>query len=160
MTLKTTYHRYSKMITQLSIRDPWVQEFLWKYLIPSDVRHDYTKVDAIKYIHDQVLTGEQFLIGDKEAGVIFRCVVRNSKVIEPHVVGNGLRLRSVGKACIPFAWETGAEKIVAWATHPTLSKLWQQLGFTLDAVLPRYHLEDGVLKDIYILSLERPTNAL
>ena len=148
------------MIAKLNIRDPWVQEFLWKYLVPSDIRYDYTKVDAIKFIHDQVLLGEQYLIGDKEAEVIFRCVARNSKVLEPHVIGNGLRLRSVGKAAIPFAWEMGFEKIVAWVNHPKLAHIWENLGLTLDAKLPKYHLKDGVLQDVYVLSLERQLNAL
>lgn len=145
------------MITKLSIRDPWVQEFLWKYLVPSDIRHDYTKVDAIKFIHDQVLSGEEVLVGDKEAEVVFRCVLRNPKILEPHVMGNGIRLRSVGKEALPIAWGMGVEKIVAWATYPTLAKVWKRLGFTLDAILPKYHLKDGQLHDVYVLSLERPT---
>lgn len=144
------------MVEILSIRDPWVQEFLWKYLIAEDIRHDYTKYDAIKYVYEQVSLGECLLVGDKETEVVFRCVSRNPKVIEPHVMGKGINLRKTFRECLPIAWERGFERVIVWTQYHSLVRIMTKLGMTLDGVVPRCHFQDSKLLDLYVLSLERP----
>lgn len=142
-------------IEEIDINDPWLQEFLWQHLVPSDIRHDYTKLDAMAFIIARAKTGQTVFIGCKESGVVFRCVEHNPKVIEPHIMGNGLRVRSVTKAAIPVAWKLGYEKIVVWTQHRALASAMRNIGFTQDAVIPRYHLHNGDLLDVYILSITK-----
>lgn len=71
-------------------------------------------------------------------------------------MGNGLRLRSVAKECLPLGWALGVERILAYTQYPTLAKLWQKIGLKLDACIPKAHLQGNELVDIYVLSLERP----
>lgn len=144
------------MVEILSIRDPWVQEFLWKYTVASDFRHDYTKYDAIKYIYEQVSLGECLLVGDKETEVVFRCVLRNPKVLEPHVMGKAIHLRKTFRESLPIAWERGIERVIVWTQYHALVRIMTKLGMTLDAVVPSYHFQDSKLLDLYVLSLERP----
>ncbi len=140
------------------ISDPWVQDFLWEYLVPEDIDHGFTKIDAIANIAGGVISGKQVLIGDKEAGVIFRCVIRNPKLLEVHVMGNGLRLRSVARECVHLGWALGVERMIAYTQYPTLAKLWQKIGLELVAQIPKAHLQGSELVDIYVLTLERPNN--
>ncbi len=137
------------------IRDPWVQEFLWQHLEPTDIRHDYTKYDVVKYVHDCVINGDTVLAGNKEAGVMFRCVRRNPLVLEPHIMGNGMRMRSVTKAAIPMAWSLGYERIMVWTQYPQIAAAMLSVGFTQDASIPRCHLQNGQLMDLHVLSLEK-----
>lgn len=146
------------MAQLLKISDPWVQDFIWSYLVPEDIKEGFTKLDALTSIARDVISGDQYLIGDKEAGVIFRCVLRNPKLLEVHVMGNGLRLRSVAKECLPLGWALGVERMIAYTQYPTLAKLWQKIGLKLDACIPKAHLQGNELVDIYVLSLERPTH--
>lgn len=142
-------------VEQLDINDPWVLDFLEQYLEPQDIRHDYQLSDAIAYVREQVSWGNCLLVGCKESRVLFRCVAVNPKVLEPHIMGNGLRIRSVTKAAIPMAWSLGYEKIVVWTQHKALAAAMLNIGFTQDAVLPRYHLVNGELLDLNILSLSK-----
>ena len=142
-------------IEQFNIKDPWVQEFLWQHLVPTDIRYDYTKIDAINYIYREVLNGDCVLVGCKESGVMFRCVARNPKVVEPHIMGNGLRMRSVTKAAIQLAWQLGYERIIVWTQHPQIAAVMQSIGFKQEACVPRCHLEHGQLVDTYALSFEK-----
>lgn len=142
-------------VEQLSIDDPWVMEFLEQYLEPQDIRHDYTMADAIGFVRNQVGWGNCLLVGCKESRVMFRCMAANPKVLEPHIMGNGLRIRSVTKAAIPIAWSLGYEKIAVWTQHRALAAAMINIGFTHDATLPKYHLHDGDLLDLHILSITK-----
>lgn len=142
-------------VEQLSIDDPWVIEFLEQYLEPQDIRHDYDLEDCIGYVRDQIGWGNCLLVGCKQSRVVFRCMAANPKVLEPHIMGNGLRIRSVTKAAIPIAWSLGYEKIVVWTQHKALAAAMLNIGFTKDAVLPRYHLVNGELLDTHILSFTK-----
>lgn len=142
-------------IQEFDHRDPWLQEFLWQHLVPADIRHDYTKADALAHVLDLSRRGDTVFIGCRESGVVFRCVAHNTKVIEPHIMGNGLRVRSVTQAAIPVAWALGYEKIVVWTQYPALAKAMLSIGLQQDAVIPRYHLQDGELLDLHVLSITK-----
>jgi hypothetical protein len=142
-------------ITDLSIHDPWVQEFLWKYLNPTDIRYDYTKLDAIKYIQESCLSGDTKLIGNKDYGVVIRCVSPNPLVVEPHIMGNGLYFRKAVRDAIPYAWHWGASRIVVWTQYKAIYNILSKSGFRLDAVVPEYILQGNELIDIHVLSLDK-----
>lgn len=142
-------------IEQFNIKDPWVQEFLWKHLVPADIRYDYTKLDAMNLVAQQVRDGDCVLVGCRESGVMFRCVARNPLVLEPHVMGNAMRMRSVTKAAIPTAWELGYERITVWTQYPAIVAAMESIGFKHEACVPRCHLQDGKLLDTYALSIEK-----
>ena len=142
-------------IQEFDIADPWLQEFLWQHLVPGDIRHDYTKADALAHVVNLAKTGQCVFVGCKESGVVFRCVEHNPKILEPHIMGNGLRVRSVTKAAIPVAWNLGYEKIVVWTQHQALASAMRNIGFSEDAVIPRYHLHNGDLLDIHVLSITK-----
>lgn len=140
----------------LSIADQRVQDFIWKHIVPSDVRWDYTKADAFRFIFDQVMLGSQWLVGDLDRGVVMRIVVRSPKVIEPHIMGEGAYMRSVIKESIPFAWERGVEKIMVWTQHEAIGAIMSRMGFAKEGEFPRMHYADGQLHDIAVYCLERP----
>lgn len=142
-------------IEEFSIDDDWMQEFLWQYLVPSDIRFDYNKLDALAFIRTQARSGDCVFVGCRESRVVFRCVQANNKILEPHIMGNGMRVRSVTKAAIPVAWNLGYEKIVVWTQYQALAAAMVNIGFTKDAVIPRYHLHNGVLHDTIVLSLDK-----
>jgi len=140
----------------LDIRDAAVQDFLWRHVEPADIRHDYTRIDAIKHVHAGVYAGEQWLIGDMAAGLMFRCVMRNPKVIEPHIMGNPARLRSLLPGALRLGWERGIERVCIWTQHAAIARIVVRLGFTHEATLRRAHLVEGKLIDLHVLTLERP----
>lgn len=145
-------------IEEFDINDNWLQEFLWQYLVPSDIRHDYNKLDALAHIRQRARTGETVFIGCKESRVVFRCEQHNPKILEPHIMGNGMRVRSVTQAAIPAAWRLGYEKIVVWTQHQALARAMTSIGFSQDAIIPRYHLDHGDLLDLYVLSITKGDN--
>jgi hypothetical protein len=140
----------------LPLRDPAVQDFLWRHIVPEDIRHDYTRLDAMRYVQDQMAAGEQWLIGDMAAGLVFRCVLRNPRVLEPHIMGNPARLRSLMPGALQLVWARGIERVVIWTQHAAIARIFARLGFTHEATLRRAHLSRGELLDLNILTLERP----
>jgi hypothetical protein len=140
----------------LDLRDAQVQDFLWRYLEPQDIRHDYTRLDAMRYVQDQVIAGEQWLIGDMDAGLMFRCVMRNPRVMEPHIMGNPARLRSLLPAALALVWARGIWRVVVWTQHASIARIVARLGFTHEATLKRAHLRGSELLDLHILTLEKP----
>lgn len=122
----------------LNIRDQWVQDFIWKHIVPTDLRRDYTKLDAIKHIESQIYAGEEVLVGNEH--VIMRCVVHNQYVVEPHIMGNGLYFRSTMEAAIDYAKDnTTFQRVVVWTQHKAIGRILEGCGFTLTGTLPRYH---------------------
>ena len=140
----------------LNLRDAKVQAFLWRYLEPNDIRHDYTRFDAISYVQQQLIAGEQWLVGDMDAGLAFRCVMRNPRVLEPHIMGNPARLRSLLPRALDIAWARGVERVLIWTQHGSIARIVVRLGFTHEATVRRAHLVGGELLDLHVLSLERP----
>lgn len=140
----------------LDLRDAQVQDFLWRHLEPEDIRHDYTRLDAMRYVQDQLIAGEQWLIGDMEAGLMFRCVMRNPRVLEPHIMGNPARLRSLLPSALALVWSRGIRRVMVWTQHASIARIVARLGFTHEATLRRAHLRGGELLDLHILTLEKP----
>jgi len=140
----------------LDLREPVVQEFLWRFVEPADIRHDYTKIDAITHVTKAVCAGEQWLVGDMTAGLAFRCVMRNPRVLEPHIMGNPARLRSLLPRALALAWERGVERVMIWTQHASIARIVVRLGFTHEATLKRAHLMGGELIDLHVLTLECP----
>lgn len=143
-------------IRELNIRDNAVQDFLWKYLEPQDFRHDYTKIDALKYIETQIYNGDCQLFGDLDAEFVFRCTRRNRFVLEPHIMGDGRRLRDAFRVGLPVAWMMGFTKCVIWTHHERIARICKRFGFTQYACVPGIHQADGKLCDLYALVLEKP----
>jgi hypothetical protein len=140
----------------LDLRDEQVQDFLWRHLVASDIRHDYTRADAMQYVYGQLASGEQWLIGDMDAGLAFRCVLRNPRVLEPHIMGNALRLRSLMPAALALVWPRGVQQVLVWTQHAAIARILARLGFTHEATVRRVHLEQGELLDVHALSLAAP----
>lgn len=147
-------------LEQLSIREPAVQAFLWDHLVPSDFREDYTKLDCIKQIEDACYKDNCRLYGDLEAGLMMRVTIRNSKVVEPHIMGNGLRLREGLRQGVEMAWLFGFERVVIWTHHTKIARIVHKCGFEVDAVLPRQHLVNGALHDVFCLGMNKPCDIL
>lgn len=147
-------------IEELSVRDPRVQQFLWDYLEPHDFRPDYTRLDAMKHVEQQCFDGNYRLFGNMDEQFMFRCVMRNSKVIEPHIMGDGRKLRDAFANGLPIAWIMGFERAVIWTHHKRISRIAERLGFTLHGVMPKFHEVDGELHDLYCLSLEKSQCAI
>jgi hypothetical protein len=145
-TILTTGHD-TPFVSILSIRDQWVQDFLWHYVVPEDIRFDYTKLDAIKFIESQVYSGDQVLVGNGD--VIMRCVVHNQYVVEPHILGNGKHFRSVMEASIELArQQTDLKQVVVWTSHKAIGRILNKCNFKLTGTVPNYHLTSDGLKDV------------
>ena len=131
----------------LNIRDQWVQDFLWKYIIPEDVCKGYTKLDAINYIQDEIYAKNQVLIGNDK--VILRCEMKNKYVVEPHILGNGIYIRRTIEEAMAFAREnTEMQRIVVWTHYPTIGRILKKCGFELSANLEKYYLNSSGLHDL------------
>lgn len=143
-------------LEKLDIRDERVQEFLWRYLVPSDFRHDYTRLDAIKEVERQVYAGTCQLWGDMEANFMSRVVSPNPKTIEPHLMGNALVLRTAIKQAIPLAWQHGFEVIRVWTQHENIARIVEKCGFKPEARLAKTLMgRDGSLSDVFTLTVTR-----
>ena len=141
----------------LNIRTPAVQQFLWEHLVPADFRHDYTALDAIKEVERQVYDGNTQLWGNLREGIVFRCEVRNPKVIEPHIMGNGTKIRGALRVGVQKAWSLGFERVAIWTQHDSIARIVEKCGFTKAAVMPRMHMDgEGKLLDLILLTMERP----
>jgi len=140
----------------LDIRDNAVQDFVWRHLVPADIRHDYTRFDAMRYVYERLACGDEWLVGDMAAGLAFRCITRNPRVLEPHIMGNPARLRSLLPLALDIAWARGIERVLIWTQHASIARIVVRLGFTHEATVRRAHLSQHQLLDLHILSLERP----
>lgn len=138
----------------LSIGDAAVQEFLWAHLVPSDIRHDYTRLDAIRFVQDEICAGRQWLVGDLDAGLLFRVVAVNPWVIEPHIMGRAAMLRSMFSECLPLARQMGVRKIMVWTQYPVIGRIVTRLGFVKEAHFSRMHPVGEDLVDLEVFSLE------
>lgn len=140
----------------LDITDERVQEFLWEHIVPADIACDYTKADAFKFIYEQVMRGSQWLVGDLDRRVMFRIFVCNPKVIEPHIMGSAVHMRTVFAEALPLAWERGVEKVMIWTQHKPIVAIFEHLGFEVEGHFKRMHMVNGELLDLTVLSLEKP----
>ena len=143
-------------LKQLDIRDARVQQFMWEHIEPTDIRWDYTKLDAMKLLEIQVYDGTVQLWGDLDVGLVFKTVQRNPKVIEPHIMGNGLYFRSAMEQGVALAWKLGYEKVAIWTQYEKIVRIVAKCGFSLEARIPKIHQgPSGELLDLYVLTREK-----
>jgi hypothetical protein len=132
----------------LNIRDQSVQDLIWKYVIPEDIREGYTKLDAIKYIEAEIYSGNQVLIGNDE--VILRCELVNKHVVEPHILGNGIYIRKTIEEAILLARDhSEMQRIVVWTQYKAIGRILEGCGFKLNATLEKYYLNSSGQHDMY-----------
>lgn len=144
-------------LERLSIRDKAVQDFLWQHLEPTDIRYDYTKLDAIKEVEREVIANECELWGDMAVPIVFRAVLANPKVLEPHIMGNGHYVREALAQGLPIAWGMGVETVRIWTQYPALAHIVEKCGFKFEATHPSMLMgADGELLTVYSLTLTRP----
>lgn len=141
----------------LDIRSSGVQSFLWEWLPANDIRHDYTLLDAMRYVQDEVNAGRQWLVGDLEHGLVFRVVVRNPKVIEPHIMGNVGRLRSLLPSALDIAFHRGVENVIIWTQHEKIASIVDRLGwgFRRTGPVPAMHWDGERLHDMHVVTLRK-----
>jgi hypothetical protein len=149
--------RTSVKLRELDARDPAVQRFLWGHFDPSVFRHDYSPLDGLNYIVNSCLTKDAMLVGDLDVGFVFYAEQRNPKVLEPHIIGNGLLLREAFRQGIGIATTLGYEQIVIWTQDERLVRMCQKFGFTLNGHIPKLHLHNGQLTGVHVLSMEIQT---
>lgn len=135
---------------QLSIREPAVQELLWQFLEPTDIHPEYTKLDAITFIGNQIHEGNQFLWGDETA--LLRCEGnRFTGVVTPHVMGDGRKFRALLTEGCAYAKERGWKQVYIWTTRGAIQRLALKMGFEEAGILPAYHPSRFGNDDIAIL---------
>lgn len=144
-------------LRELDILDPAVQNFLWTHFDPTVFRHDYTPLAALNYMVSSCVNNDAKVVGDIEAGFVFYAEQRNPKVLEPHIIGNGLLLREAIRQGIDIAKALGYEVVVIWTQDERLVRMCQKFGFTLNGHIPRLHMHNGHLTGVYALSMEIST---
>lgn len=149
------------MMDFLNIQDAKVQQFLWDYVVPSDIRWDYSMLDALRHIQDEVVAGRQWLIGDMEAGLVFRVVVRNPHCVEPHIMGNVMRLRSLLPSALELGFSRGIKSVLIWTSNQKIASIVERLnwGFVRHKPIPAMHFDGIQLLAMHVVSLERANYA-
>lgn len=143
---------YMSDVQEYSFYDDWVQETLWKHIVPSDIHWACSKLEAMKQVQSMCDVGECYFIGDKEANFLLRIVVRNPFVIEPHIMGNGRRMREVITGAYPLVFAKGVKRINLYTQHISIARIMRKMGYSLVAVIPASHLHDGELVDVAVLT--------
>jgi hypothetical protein len=123
--------------------------------VPSEVRYGYSLGEALDQIECSMECGDEIMIGDLDRGVLFQVAYHNPKVIEAHVMGNALQLRSVARECLADMWNSGVEQVIVMTRFKALASIVMRMGFEQRGYLPRSHLVDGKLFDVWIYCMER-----
>jgi hypothetical protein len=140
----------------LDIRDERVQEFLWAHLNPRDIRFDYTKLDAMKFVTDQLLARRSSIYGDMERGIAVRVDFPNPFVACPHLMGNGLYVRGLLRTGLATIFAMGLRHVNILTQITSLSPILEGFGFSDTGVVPGIGFDDaGEPVAIHILSLSR-----
>lgn len=135
---------------ELSIREPAVQELLWKFIEPTDIHPEYTKLDAIKFIEQQCYDGLQFLWGDETA--MLRCEGNKfTGIVQPHVLGEGKKFRALLTEGCEYAKKLGWQQVYIWTSRGAIQRLAVKMGFEEVGILPAYHPSRYGNDDIAIL---------
>lgn len=134
----------------LSIRDQAVQDLLWRHLEPTDIHPEYTKLDAITYIGNQIHEGNQFLWGDETA--LLRCEGNKyTGVVTPHILGNGRKFRALLTEGCEYAKGLGWKQVFIWTSRGSIQRMAMRMGFENTGYLPGYHPTPKGSRDIAIL---------
>lgn len=143
------------MIQEMSFYDPWVQDMLWVHMSPQDIHYRMTRLQAMNYLEQTFNSGDMYYLGDPSKHVLIRVVVRNPFVVEPHIMGNGRRLREATLEAIPIGFAKGAESIINYTQYDQLRRIYERIGFTHVATIPKSHFQDGKPVDIHVLTLTK-----
>ncbi len=145
-------------LRRLSLRNQALQDFLWAHLDPSELRWDYSKLDAMAELTRQEQADECQFWGDLSAPFVFRAFLPNPKVLEPHVMGDGRFFREALRQGLPIAWDMGVEVVRVWTQHDQLARIAWKCGFSFEAKHRGMMLAaDGSLIDVISLTMTRTT---
>lgn len=140
----------------LDIRDRHVQQFLWDFIVPSQLHPTYTKFDAIKFVYDEVVAGRQWLVGDMDARLVFRCQPINLHVLQPHIMGDPARLRTLLPSALDIAWSKGIRKVEVWTHLKAIADILKRMDWTSEAHFTDHFWDGEALHDIYVMGLKKP----
>lgn len=143
-------------LVKLDLQDERVLGFLWRYLEPTDFRWDYTRLDALKDLEVMLDKGLCQLWGDMDIPIMFRCSTPNPKTLEPHIMGDGRRLRDGLRQGAELAWGMGYEILRIWTQHEKIARIVEGCGFVRESILRKQFMTSGGdLIDVHTLILER-----
>lgn len=138
--------------------DPWLQDLLWNNLNPTQVfqKEGYSKYDMMKYFESLVNAGCYTFFGSKKAGVVLRNYYPNPYVVEPHIVGNGIHIRTLLKVGVDYSFtSTKVTKINIYTHLPSINHICTRLGFSHEGTISKTYLEHGSLRDVFILGISK-----
>lgn len=134
----------------LSIREQAVQDLLWTHLEPTDLHPEYTKLDALVFIGNQINEGNQFLWGDETA--MLRCEGNKyTGIVTPHILGDGKKFKALVNEGCAYAKERGWKQVYIWTAKGSIQRMALKMGFEEAGILNEYHANNCGLQDIAIL---------
>ncbi len=139
----------------LQYDDPWVHDMLRKYVNPQDLHWSFDLDEAVRNCLYQAQAGDSLFLGSKEDNFLFRLVVRNPFVLEPHVMGDGTKIRRMVRAGEPMVFEKGFHSIMQYTQYAQHVRIFKQLGYKHVATIPSCHLQDGLLYSVAVLCKDR-----
>lgn len=147
------------MLQLTSPTDPWAMGVVERFIVPTDVRHDFTHEQAVRAVVASFEAGAEFWLGDRERGVLVRAVWLNPYVVTPCIMGNGRQMRAVVRESLDWAFSaTDIVNVVVWAQHPAICRIVQSLGAKQVACLPNSHFDGTGLRTTWAYSFERGQN--
>jgi hypothetical protein len=147
-------------LRELSALDPAVQRFLFEHANPTSFRHDYTPLDGLNYIVGRCVNDGAKIVGDLDAEFLFYAEQRNPKVLEPHIIGDGTKLREAARQGMGIARALGYERMIIWTLDERLVRIAEKSGFRLCGRIPGLHLQAEKLQDVFVLEMELTCDTL
>lgn len=144
--------------------DDAVAEFLWAHLVPRQI-NAASKGEAFRFVWDEVMSERQWLVGDLEAGLVFRVNLRNPVVLELHIMGNIARMRSAMAEGMAIAWTKNwsglgsIQRVVIVSTLEPMTRILPRIGWRHDHTIERAYWDGAHLQPLYLFSLENPNAA-
>lgn len=140
----------------LNIRRSDVQEFVWAYLDPSQIRWNATKLDAMKEIEARLLAGTESLYGDMEKGVALRVHFPRPDVAMPHLLGDAAWFRSIVMVGSSALFSMGMKWVHVWTQDDRIARVVEAFGYRRVASLEGHgYVVAGVDEVTTVLSLDR-----
>ncbi len=142
----------------IPFNDLWLQDLIWKLLDPVDYfqAYGYNKVSMMKHLETLSTNGNIWFLGSKSCGFVYRIFQPNGLVIEPHLLGNVSRIRSIQPLATEWVFtNTEVQKINVYTPYHSIMRICSRTGYLLEGVLRDTYFDQGKLKDIYILGLTK-----
>ena len=139
-------------------KEKWLQDLLKEKLDPKEVfqKEGYTIDDVISYYIQNERCGVLEFLGSPSKKFCFRLNYPNSKVIEPHIIGDVKYLRTFTKQSIDFMFiKNGIEKINVYTHIESIYKILSRIGFDTEGLITKTYIQNNELKDIYVLGLNK-----